>query len=97
METCTIWRSVLLVNPGGGGRFLVSVNCGDAPHVPTQWSPGSGVATAGRAQKKFAARTKSVSTIEAARGVFFFVEKCLVVLGFNKNKKVGLTRVWLIV
>jgi hypothetical protein len=34
---------VLLVNPGGGGRFRVSVNCGDVPQVPTQWTPLSGL------------------------------------------------------
>src|SRR5258707_6636999 len=39
IETDTIWRRVLLDNPGAGGTFPGSVSCGPQAQVPTQTSP----------------------------------------------------------
>src|SRR6185437_4433375 len=35
MVKCTTCRSVLPANPGAGGRFLGSTNCGEQAQVPT--------------------------------------------------------------
>lgn len=36
IDTCTIWRNVLLLRPGEGGLFAVSTSCSDVAQVPTQ-------------------------------------------------------------
>src|SRR5262245_55195918 len=37
IDVNTNWRSVLLVRPGAGGLFAVSVSCGPVAQVPTQF------------------------------------------------------------
>jgi hypothetical protein len=75
MDTCTICRSVLPVKPGGGGRFLGSVNCGDVPQVPTQCSPVPRASlVVSRAQPELTARNETTSHIITAALTNSFLE-----------------------
>src|SRR5208282_4400486 len=67
MDTCTTWRSVLLVKPGGGGRFRGSVNCGDAPHVPTHRLSRSAATTMGWVMPKVMAPNARVVQMDAVK------------------------------
>ena len=62
-------------NPAGAAGSAVSVNCGDAPHVPTQGPPFSAATTVGCPQQRFTVRSELASNVTATGGTFFFMGK----------------------